>query len=1583
MPMKLYERSESEFTLNATNTAGVQSLPKITWISATRYVAVWTDSPAQAVPDLHIRAQIFEADGTPVAPDFLVNVSNLSDQTNAVVARLAGGGFVVAWEDAYVGSDGSSSAIRYQVFTADGMGVGPEGLATTTTFGPQSRPSIAGLEGGGFVITWTDGSNSNGSASGLDVRGQLFSATGALSGSEFVVNTITSRDQTGSNVVALQGGGFAVVWQDGSPQGAQSPFTVEDRGTDIAVQIFDSSAAKVGGQQVVDLTTPAPVFVGGGAPGRVTAHNPVATLLSDGTIAVTWADANDAYVYTRKLNADGSPAGGVHVVGEAFGTSHPAPAIVALADGAYAVSWTALSWGPEDAVGQGVLARVFGADGSPQGVQFQVNTSATGNQLASTMLALADGGFLVAWHDSNSTDIGAQRFREDSGLIADIDLSVPSISKGAIENLQAAIVQADGALNAYYSFELLNDPTGAFRLEGDRLVVADTALLFAYAPSEATLTFRVTDQNGNSREEAVEIPLTSSPASAVFEAQPEFKATVPTTDGFNAASAEMIALPNGGYFMTWVEIRTSTNSYEIMGQFHGANGSLGAPFVVNTATAGNQLEGSPILLANGNIVVTWSGPAQAASNTGTMIDVKAQILDPSGAKVGGEFLVNTVTAGQQLRVVPTALEGGGFLVTWSDSSQAQDPSGTGIKAQVFNAAGVKTGGEILVNATTAGAQTTPYAAQLDSGMIVIAWTDASGTAGDSSGTAVRARLFNGGGVPIGGEFLVNTTTLHSQSAPVVTALADGRFVIVWGDTSEGTGSNGSFDPADIRAQVFNADGSRHGGEILVNTETLGFQGQGNLGIAGVAADSAGGFVVTWSSFGQVNSDGSVSGVKAQLFGAGGAKVGNEFLVNQTGQDQQSSPAVTYLADGDLVFSWWDLSGSRLGDVRAIAVRRFDSAVQSTLPDVIEGTSGDDYRLGTSGADLMAGLGGNDLVFGRGGNDVVHGDEGNDVVWGEDGDDLLYGDSGDDLMRGGAGIDRFDGGADTGAFNDFSGYGDRVSFAEPKATQGVVADLRTGIISNDGFGNVEEMVNVESLGSDTPYADILYGNDSVNVVWAGLGDSIYGFGGDDVLQMSSATAVADGGDGVDTLQLDSHYSGYRPDTDGDGFAEEAPPMTTGYVVNLAAGTVRDGYGNVGTVTGIENITGSQLADDLRGDSGNNVIRGGNGNDILRLQDGGDDTVFGGAGGDTIFMIGSLTGADFVNGGEGTDTLVLQGPYGALTLSDKVQQIENVSILGGNNIVFGEPGTNRYDYVLTTTDVNFAAGVQARINAAALLEGEDFTFDGSAETNAHFVVYGGKGKDTLLGGLGNDIFFYAEERFASGDTVNGGAGYDGMFLRGNYTIDFNAPGYTGLFTNIENLTLTSATDERYARGGGTEFDYNLTLSNAIVNAGQTLTISGSLLLATESMVLDASQESDGLLRLFGGKASDTLKGGALNDLIHGNLGADILAGNGGADAFRYQDVAESTAASMDQILDFTAGTDRIELDRIDANAGAAGDQAFSWIGSGAFTGTAGQLRAYEQNGTWFVEGDTNGDSTADLVIALTLQGQTPLGAGDFLL
>ena len=590
---------------------------------------------------------------------------------------------------------------------------------------------------------------------------------------------------------------------------------------------------------------------------------------------------------------------------------------------------------------------------------------------------------------------------------------------------------------------------------------------------------------------------------------------------------------------------------------------------------------------------------------------------------------------------------------------------------------------------------------------------------------------------------------------------------------------------------------------------------------------------------------------------------------------------------------------------------------------------------------------------------------NDVFYGGDGDDHLRNFYGEDEAHGGAGTDRLE----------------VELYSTGIAGMHFVAG---GTASSDGLGGYEGTIAL--YGGSVRYSSI----EDFTVNGSSGADHVIGADGDDILYGSYGGDTLEGGAGDDFidggLQSDRMVGG----TGDDIYISDGDSDETVEVAGEGIDEVRTAQATHVLAANVEKLTAAliwpwltEVARDFRGNDGDNVIAGGSSGDVLRLYDGGVDTVLAGGGDDSIFFIGTLTSADLVNGGTGTDTLVLQGSYGALILTANVTQIENISILAGSNTNFGEPGTNRYDYVLTTNDANFAAGVQARINGAALLEGEDFTFDGSAETNASFVVYGGKGRDTLLGGLGNDIFFYAEERFASGDTVNGGAGYDGMFLRGNYTIDFNAPGYTGLFTNIENLTLTSATDERYARGGGTEFDYNLILSDAIVNAGQQLTVSGALLMASETMVLDASQETNGSVRLFGGAANDSLKGGANADYLHGNLGADILAGGGGADSFRYQSAAESTSVTMDQILDFRPGTDKIELDRIDARTNLAGDQAFTWIGSNAFSGSAGQLRAYQQGGTWFVEGDVNGDSIADLVIALTLQGPTPLGAGDFLL
>ncbi|WP_225767634.1 M10 family metallopeptidase C-terminal domain-containing protein [Inquilinus sp. Marseille-Q2685] len=94
-------------------------------------------------------------------------------------------------------------------------------------------------------------------------------------------------------------------------------------------------------------------------------------------------------------------------------------------------------------------------------------------------------------------------------------------------------------------------------------------------------------------------------------------------------------------------------------------------------------------------------------------------------------------------------------------------------------------------------------------------------------------------------------------------------------------------------------------------------------------------------------------------------------------------------------------------------------------------------------------------------------------------------------------------------------------------------------------------------------------------------------------------------------------------------------------------------------------------------------------------------------------------------------------------------------------------------------------------------------------------------------------------------------------------------------------------------------------------------------------------------------------------------------------------ESAAfAGADRITDFShAQGDRIDLSAIDARTAAAGNQAFSFVGAGAYTGVAGQLRYVTVGGVTTIGGDVNGDKVTDFHITLT--GAIALAAADFVL
>jgi hypothetical protein len=77
-----------------------------------------------------------------------------------------------------------------------------------------------------------------------------------------------------------------------------------------------------------------------------------------------------------------------------------------------------------------------------------------------------------------------------------------------------------------------------------------------------------------------------------------------------------------------------------------------------------------------------------------------------------------------------------------------------------------------------------------------------------------------------------------------------------------------------------------------------------------------------------------------------------------------------------------------------------------------------------------------------------------------------------------------------------------------------------------------------------------------------------------------------------------------------------------------------------------------------------------------------------------------------------------------------------------------------------------------------------------------------------------------------------------------------------------------------------------------------------------------------------------------------------------------VSDSTPSAPDFIANFP-GDDIIDLSAIDAISGGA-DDAFTFIGTAAFSNTAGELRFVMQPGPYVIQGDVNGDGIADLTI-----------------
>lgn len=697
-------------------------------------------------------------------------------------------------------------------------------------------------------------------------------------------------------------------------------------------------------------------------------------------------------------------------------------------------------------------------------------------------------------------------------------------------------------------------------------------------------------------------------------------------------------------------------------------------------------------------------------------------------------------------------------------------------------------------------------------------------------------------------------------------------------------------------------------------------------------------------------------------------------------------------------------------------------------DTIDAGNGDDYVY----ADL-----GNDRVTGGNGNDFLYGDDGADRLTANNGNDTLVGGQGADTLSAGAGTDlfRFDAASEISGLAESIDGGLDVDTVDFRSASGpidlslaTIANVETLLLTNNDVtltaAQLSQFTTIgASFGADRLILSAAGTVDLSNANLDGLIDEFRGTNGDDTFTMTGVVA----GQTVNTLGGN--------DTVNAGNGND--------VVNGGAGTDtlsgRDGNDSLFGGDDADSLTGGVGNDLLVGGAGVDTIVGSAGNDDIAFQFVSDisglaEVITGGTDYDQLdFARYGAAGAVDLSAATitGVEELDLNGNQVVLTAAQLGAFVTIAASFSNDTLTLSAAGTadltgatisNLLDgiYGSSGNDTIILTGVSSGLfvdggGGGDTLTGSSFDdrFYGNSGNDTinggegNDTIRGGQGTDTLNGGVGNDTFTFAGISDISGlaETIDGGNDID--------TLDFVTLGAFGpidltltTISNVETLSLNNndVTLTAAQLGEFTTISAGFGTERVIISAPGTADLTGATIGLLDEIRGSSGDDIviltgvaggqtvnglDGADRLTGGDGSDILSGGTGADIligggggdrIAGGAGADDLTGASGADTFVYGDVTESPrGAGSDTIRDFIHGQDVLDLSAIDANSGTPGNQGFTFIGSAAFSNTAGELQYNAATGKLFA--DVNGDGTADFVI--TFVGNPAMAATDIVL
>lgn len=350
-------RMGTEFRINS-YTYNSKHSSSVTGLKNGGFVVTWTSS-AQDGALSGVYGQRYDSSGSRSGNEIRINSYTINDQLDSSVTGLNDGGFVVTWSSA--AQDGWGWGVYGQRYDSSGNRSGNEFRINSHTTTSQFASSVTGLNGGGFVVTWSsDGDDEDGETG---ICAQIYNARGGRVSREFNITPYSSYERT-SSVTALGDGGFVVVWQAG--------YTIDDddygnypfRGN-IYGQRYSANGSRVGSKFRVNDSTPYNLGV------------PSVTALQDGGFAIAWSSAEaipipgewDAefyqYVNAQQYSANGSRVGNRFstVLSPSLGYYSPRVGLSSSADGGFIVTWEGTNSGPDYSTE--IYGKRFHADGNP------------------------------------------------------------------------------------------------------------------------------------------------------------------------------------------------------------------------------------------------------------------------------------------------------------------------------------------------------------------------------------------------------------------------------------------------------------------------------------------------------------------------------------------------------------------------------------------------------------------------------------------------------------------------------------------------------------------------------------------------------------------------------------------------------------------------------------------------------------------------------------------------------------------------------------------------------------------------------------------------------------------------------------------------------------------------------------------------------------------------------------------------------------------------------------------------------------------------------------------------------------------